>query len=102
MRAVSPCSDAFHEDNAASSREDLLIPANLAPAEEAALSKVSTPASLEGFVSVAFRATAASRQAQQSLLPASRNSVNTSPWGMPKNTFWSTQGRHRDLFKGHF
>ncbi|XP_075286701.1 band 4.1-like protein 5 isoform X1 [Opisthocomus hoazin] len=34
--------DAFHEDNAASSREDLLIPANLAPAEEAALSK-STP-----------------------------------------------------------
>ncbi|XP_072197399.1 band 4.1-like protein 5 isoform X2 [Excalfactoria chinensis] len=34
--------NALNEDNAASNREELLIPANLAPAEEAAVSKVSS------------------------------------------------------------
>ncbi|XP_051642976.1 band 4.1-like protein 5 isoform X3 [Manacus candei] len=34
--------NALNEDNAASNHEDLLIPANLAPAEEAAVSKVSS------------------------------------------------------------
>lgn len=49
MRMFSPFSNALNEDNAASNHEDLLIPASLAPAEEAAVSKVSPPASLEGF-----------------------------------------------------
>ncbi|KAJ7407852.1 Band 4.1-like protein 5 [Willisornis vidua] len=35
-------SNTLNEDNAASNHEDLLIPANLAPAEEAAVSKVSS------------------------------------------------------------
>ncbi|XP_019472799.1 band 4.1-like protein 5 isoform X2 [Meleagris gallopavo] len=34
--------NALNEDNAASNHEELLIPANLAPAEEAAVSKVSS------------------------------------------------------------
>ncbi|RMC18702.1 hypothetical protein DUI87_04598 [Hirundo rustica rustica] len=46
LRAI-PASNAFvpnalNEDNADSNHEDLLIPANLAPAEEAAVSKVSS------------------------------------------------------------
>lgn len=49
MRMFSPFRNALNEDKAASNHEDLLIPANLAPAEEAAVSKVSPPASLEGF-----------------------------------------------------
>lgn len=49
MRTLSPFSNALNEDNAASNHEDLLIPANLAAAEEAAVSKVSPPAGLEGF-----------------------------------------------------
>lgn len=49
MRMFSPFSSALNEDNTASNDEDLLIPVNLAPAEEAAVSKVSPPASLEGF-----------------------------------------------------
>lgn len=48
MGIFSPFSNVLNEDNAASNHEDLLIPANLAPAEEAAVSKVSPPASLEG------------------------------------------------------
>lgn len=46
MRMFSPFRNALNEDKAASNHEDLLIPANLAPAEEAAVSKVSPPASL--------------------------------------------------------
>lgn len=49
MRMFSPFSNTLNEDNADSNHEDLLIPANLAPSEEAAVSKVSPPASLEGF-----------------------------------------------------
>lgn len=49
MRMFSPSSSMLSEDNADSNHEDLLIPANLAPTEEAAVSKVSPPASLKGF-----------------------------------------------------
>lgn len=49
MRMFSPSSNTLNEDNTASNHEDLLIPATLAPAQEAAVSKVSPPASLEGF-----------------------------------------------------
>lgn len=50
MRIFSPSSNALNEDNAASNHEELLISANVAPAEEAAVSKVSPPpVSLEGF-----------------------------------------------------
>lgn len=101
MRMLSPFSNALNEDNAASNHEDLLIPANLAAAEEAAVSKVSPPAGLEGFC-VTLWATDASRQAQQTLLHASHNSVNTSGWWMPKSAFWSRQGHCTDLSKGHF
>lgn len=78
MRMFSPCSNALNEDNAASNHEELLIPANLAPAEEAAVSKVSLPpVSLEGFC-VTLGATDAFRQPQQTLLHACHNTVNAS------------------------
>lgn len=48
MRMFSPFSKTLNEDNADSNHEDLLIPANLAQTE-AVVSKVSPPASLEGF-----------------------------------------------------
>lgn len=85
MRMFSPFSNTLNEDNADSNHEDLLIPANLAPAEEAAVSKVSPPASLEGFCHIL--SSDASRQAQQTLLHASHSSVNASRWGMPESAF---------------
>lgn len=45
----SAFSNALNEDSAASNHEDLLTPAYLAPPEDAAVSKVSPPVSLEGF-----------------------------------------------------
>lgn len=101
MRMFSPFSNTLNEDNADSNHEDLIIPANLAPTEEAAVSKVSPPASLEGFC-VTFWAPDASRQAQQTLLHASHNSVNARRWGMPESAFWSRQGHCTDLSKGRF
>lgn len=101
MRMFSPSSSMLNEDNADSNHEDLLIPANLAPTEEAAVSKVSPPASLKGFC-VTFWAPDASRQAQQTLLHASHNSVNARGGGMPESAFWSRQGQCTDLSKGHF
>lgn len=99
MWIFSPSSNALNEDNAASNHEELLISANVAPAEEAAVSKVSPPpVSLEGFC-VTLWATDAFRQPQQNLLHACRNTVNSSHCWIQKTAFWSRGLLYASLLK---
>lgn len=76
MRMFSPSSNSLNEDNAASNREELLIPANLAPAEEAAVSKVSPPpVRLEGLC-VTLPMPSGNHSRPQTLLRACHNAVD--------------------------